>query len=156
MDPFFAAECGFEFSIMANKILAVDPGDRRIGLAISDESGTIANPLTVILHMNRVLDVAAIAQVANEHTVVRIIVGQALDSDNYVTPQGRKAARLAEAIRSQTNVPVELWDEDGSTQEARQAKFTMKVSKKKRSGHLDDIAATIILQNYLDAQNNQL
>ena len=133
------------------KILAVDPGDLRIGLAISDESGTIANPLMVIKHMSRILDAATISQIAIDQGVAQIVVGQAFDSDNQVTPQGRKAARLAEAITGQTKIPVILWDEGGSTRQARETRLAMKVSRKKRSGHMDEIAATIILQNYLDA-----
>lgn len=140
---------------MTNRILAVDPGDRRIGLAISDESGTIANPLMVIKHVSRLLDAATIAQIALEQGASQIVVGQALDSDNRVTPQGRKAARLAEAIEGQTVIPVALWDEGGSTQQARETGRLMKIDRKKRSGHMDDIAATIILQNYLDTVTNK-
>ena len=57
---------------------------------------------------------------------------------------------MAEAIRSQTELPVELWDEAGSTQEARAARIAMGVRRAKRSGHLEDLAATYILQSYLD------
>lgn len=139
---------------MSHKILAVDPGDQRIGLAISDESGTIANPLMVIKHVSRLLDAATIAQIALEQGASRIVVGQALDSDNRVTPQGRKSARLAGAIEEQTRIPVVLWDEGGSTQQAQEAGRMMKIDRRKRSGHRDDIAATIILQNYLDTVTN--
>ena len=133
------------------RILAVDPGEKRLGIAISDPTATIANPLTVVKHISRPLDAATIAQLALEQQAGKIIVGQALDEDNNPTPEGRKAARLAEAIQQQTDLPVELWDESGSTQSARQARQSMGVSRKKRSGHMDDLAATVILQSYLDA-----
>jgi len=133
------------------RILAVDPGEKRIGIALSDPSGTIANPLTVIKHVSRPLDAATIAQLASENQAGRIIVGQALDMEGRPSPQGRSAARLAEAIRGQTDLPVELWDESGSTQAARQARIALGSSRRKRSGHLDDLAATYILQTYLDA-----
>jgi putative Holliday junction resolvase len=134
------------------RILAVDPGEKRIGVALSDPSGMIANPLTVLKHVSRAIDAATIAQLAREHQAGRIIVGQALDDENQPTPQSRKAYRLAAAIRSQTDIPVELWDETGSTQAAQTARLAMGASRRKRGGHLDDIAATYILQTYLDAQ----
>ena len=133
------------------RILAVDPGEKRLGLAISDPSGTIANPLTVLKHTSRPLDAAAIAQIAEENQVGQIVVGQALDADNQPTLQSRRAVHLAEAIRQQTGLPVALWDETGSTQAARAARIAMGVPRRKRRGHLDDLAATYILQTYLDA-----
>jgi putative holliday junction resolvase len=136
---------------MSGRILCVDPGDARIGIAISDPTGTIANPLTVIQHISRVIDAAGVATLAQEHGAVLIVVGQPLDWDGTVGPAARKSARTAEAIRLQTNLPVELWDESGSTQQAREARQAMGVKRSKRSGHLDELAATIILQSYLDA-----
>jgi putative Holliday junction resolvase len=133
------------------RILAVDPGEKRIGIALSDPTGVIANPLTVLKHVGRAIDAATIAQLAQEHEAGKIIVGQALDDENQPTPQSRGAYRLAAAIRLQTAIPVELWDETGSTQAARAAGIAMGVSRRKRRGHLDDIAATYILQTYLDA-----
>jgi putative holliday junction resolvase len=134
------------------RILAVDPGEKRIGLAISDPSGLIANPLTVIRHVSRPVDAASIAQIAQEQQVDRIIIGQALDIDGRPTPQSRRAARLAAAIRDQTECAIELWDESDSTQTARAARINLGVRRQKRSGHLDELAATVILQSYLDAQ----
>jgi putative Holliday junction resolvase len=136
------------------RILAVDPGDKRMGIAISDPSGTIANPLTVLKHISRPVDAASIAQLAEENQAGRIVVGQALDTEDQPTLQSRQAANLAEAIRQQTNLPVVLWDETGSTQAARAARIAMGVSRRKRRGHLDDLAATFILQTYLDAQSD--
>jgi putative holliday junction resolvase len=135
------------------RVLGVDPGEVRTGIAISDPSGTIANPLGVIKHNTRMLDAAQIAQFAQEQGAVLIVVGQALDEEGLPSPQGRKAARLAEAIRQQTSLPVILWDESGSTQEARQARIQMGAAKRRRQGHLDELAATIILQSFLDAQS---
>jgi putative holliday junction resolvase len=141
------------------RILAVDPGEKNIGIAISDPSGTIATPLTTIRHVSRPVDAAMIAQLAAEHQAVKIIIGQALDSDNNPTFQGRKAARLASATRTQTDISVELWDESGSTLAARQAMITMNAPRTRRKGHHDALAATYILQTYLDAHafnTNQL
>jgi putative Holliday junction resolvase len=133
------------------RILAIDPGSKRIGVAISDPTGTIANPLTVIKHVSRPIDAATIAEIARQNDAGLIIIGQALDADGQPTPSGRSAARLADAIRGQTELPVELWDESGSTQAARQARLALGSPRRKRRGHLDELAATYILQTYLDA-----
>jgi putative holliday junction resolvase len=141
------------------RILAVDPGDKRLGLALSDPTGTIANPLVVLNHVSRLIDAAQIAALAGEHEAGRILVGVTSDEDGELTPQGRSASRLADAIRQQASVPVELWDESGSTQAARQASIALGVSARKRRrqghSHLDDLAATYILQTYLDAHASQ-
>jgi len=135
------------------RVLAVDPGEKNIGLAISDPSGTIANPLCVIKHSSRLLDAAAIAQLADENGAGLIVIGQALSAEGGITPQARHAARLAEAVREQTALPVLLWDESGSTREARSARLAMGATRRRRGGHLDEIAATVILQTYLDAHH---
>ena len=134
------------------RILAVDPGEKRIGIALSDPTGTIANPLTTINHISRPIDSATIAQLAAENGAKLIVIGQSLDDENRPTPQGRRAARLAAAIQRQTKLAVALWDESGSTAAARMARIEMNTSQRKRRGHLDDLAATYILQTYLDAQ----
>ncbi len=135
------------------KALGIDPGEKNIGISISDPSGTIANPFTILKHYSRLIDAATINQIAIEHGVDLIIVGQALDHDGKPTYVGRKAARLAAAIRTQSNIRVELWDESYSTQSARTARTELGLSRKRRGGHLDELAATIILQSYLDAHH---
>lgn len=136
---------------MTGRILAVDPGDRRIGIAISDPTGTIAYPLMVLAHVQRLVDATRIVQLAEENEVQQIIIGQALDAENRPTPSGRKAARLAEAIQTQTNLPVVLWDEYGTTKLAQEARLQMQVKRSRRSGHADDLAAAVILQSYLQS-----
>lgn len=134
------------------RILSVDPGEKHLGIALSDPSATIANPLTVIPHTSRLVDAASIVQLAIQHEAGLILIGAALDADDEPTPQSRRASRLAEAIRGQSSLPVELWDESGSTQAVRQARLAMGFSHKKSRAHYDDLAATYILQTYLDAQ----
>lgn len=134
------------------RVMAVDPGEKRLGVAISDPTATIANPLAVLEHVSREINAASIAQLAREHGAVLIVVGQALSWDGGETPASRRASRLAEAIRAQTETPVVLWDESDSTLEARSARIAMGASRRKRQGHLDEIAATVILQSYLDGQ----
>ncbi|HTX91088.1 MAG TPA: Holliday junction resolvase RuvX [Anaerolineales bacterium] len=134
------------------RILAVDPGSKRIGLAVSDPTGTIANPLAVLQHVARLVDAAAVAQEAAAQGVGLIVVGQSLDDEGKPTFAGRQSARFAEALQTQTSLPVVLWEEGFTTQDARAARLQMGASRKNRSGHLDDLAATVLLQSYLDAR----
>jgi putative Holliday junction resolvase len=136
------------------KILAVDPGEKHIGIAISDPTGMIASPLTVLQHISRLLDAAEIAKLAQENQAEIIVIGQSMDEDGLSTLQSRRADRLAEAIHQQSNLPVIMWDESFSTQEARRARIEMGTTRRKRSGHMDDLAATVILQSYLDSNTN--
>jgi putative Holliday junction resolvase len=141
------------------RIIAIDPGEKRLGVAVSDPTGVIARPLETLKHIARVVDAAAIAQIAMDNQVGLILIGEALDDDGQPTPQSRKAERLAEAIRSQTGIRVVLWDESGSTKDARSASIRVGVSARKRRrqghGHLDEMAAAFILQDYLDAHNSE-
>ena len=137
------------------RILAVDPGDKRLGIAISDLTRTIASPVCVLTHVSREENALAILTIAEEKEVKLIVIGQAFNWDGELSIQGRKSTRLAEKIRALGSIPVLLWDEYGSTSTARNARRMMNVSRKKRSGHLDDLAATVILQTYLDSQSSQ-
>ena len=127
---------------MKTRILAVDPGEVRIGLAISDPTRTIARPLKVITHTARQQDAEAILAEAEAWEAGVIVVGVALDLEGEIGPQARQALRLVEALRSLTELPVIIVDESGSTQAAGR-------------GHaeLDARAAAVILQEYLDDQD---
>jgi putative holliday junction resolvase len=103
------------------RILAVDHGEKRIGLALSDPTGTLASPLTVIKHVSRLLDAAQVANLANENEAGLIIIGQSFDEEGQPNLAGRRAAKFAEALKEQTRIPVELFDESFSTQDARAA-----------------------------------
>jgi putative Holliday junction resolvase len=133
------------------RILAVDHGEKHIGLAISDPTATIASPLTVIKHTSRLMDAAQVANLAGENDVGLIVVGQSFDEEGKPNLAGRRAARFADALREQTGIPVVLWDEAFSTQDARAARIELGVSRKKRTGHMDELAAVMILRSYLDA-----
>jgi putative holliday junction resolvase len=134
------------------RVLAIDHGEKNIGLALSDPSGTIANPLSVIPHVSREKDADRIAGLAREYGANQIVVGQSFDESGAPNLAGRRAAHFADVLRERSGLPVELWDESFSTQEAQEARIRMGVSRKKRSRHLDALAASVILQSYLDAR----
>ncbi len=133
------------------RILAVDPGSKKLGVAISDPTGTIANPLTVLIHVSRPVDAASVARLAVENGAGLIVVGQSFDENGSPSFEGRRSARFAEALKTKTTIPVVMWDESLTTQDARSARIHMGASRKGRAGHLDELAATILLQSYLDA-----
>lgn len=137
------------------RILCVDHGEKRIGVAVSDPSGIIASPLTVINHVARAVDAAQVAALAIEQGAVKIIVGQSFDEEGNPNAAGRAATRFAEALRAQITLPVEMWDESLSTQDARAARIQSGVSRKRRAGHHDALAAVVILQSYLEAKHNK-
>lgn len=127
-----------------SRVLAVDPGEKRIGLALSDPTGVIASPLEVLTHRSRKLDAQAISERAREHAAGLIVVGLALDQEGRIGPQARLGQRLAEAIRSETDVPVETWDESGTTKQASELGGPNDL--------LDARAAAFLLQDYLEAK----
>ena len=133
------------------RILAVDHGEKQIGLALSDPTATIASPLKVILHISRLMDAAQVANLASEHEAGLIVVGQSFDEEGRPNLAGRRAAKFAEALKQQTRIPVVLWDESFSTQDARAARIEMGVSRKQRGGHMDELAALMILRSYLES-----
>jgi putative holliday junction resolvase len=107
--------------------------------------------LTVIEHVSRALDAAQVAALAAEHDAGLIIVGQSFDEQGHPNAAGRSAARFAEALRGQTQTPVEMWDESLSTHDARASRIELGLSRKKRAGHHDSLAAVVILQSYLES-----
>jgi putative Holliday junction resolvase len=137
------------------RILAVDPGDVRIGLAISDPTGTIATPLQIITHEARDKDVDRIAAIAKEQGAEMILVGQSLTEHRRPTRTGRKAAQMATALRGTTGLEVELVEESFTTADVRLARLESGMKKKKRRNPLDAEAAARLLQNYLDERRSQ-
>ncbi len=137
------------------RIMAVDHGEKRIGLALSDPSAILASPFKVIEHVSRLVDAAQVADLAAQNEVGLIVIGQSFDEEGRPNLAGRRAARFAEALQTQTQIPVRLWDESFSTQDARATRIAMGVGRKQRGGHLDELAAVMILRSYLEAQHSQ-
>ena len=133
------------------RILAVDHGEKRIGLALSDPTGTIAGPLTVIKHASRLLDAAQVANLAHENDVGLIVVGQSFDDDGNPNLAGRRAAKFAETLKEQTRTPVVLFDESFTTNDAKAAVIEIGLPRKRRGGHHDSLAAVMILRSYIES-----
>ena len=97
------------------------------------------------------VDAAQVANLAAENDARLIVVGQSFDEEGRPNLAGRRAAKFAEALKEQTQVPVVLWDEAFSTQDARAVRIELGGSRKKRVGHMDELAAVMILRSYLDS-----
>jgi putative Holliday junction resolvase len=132
-------------------MLAIDPGDQLLGLALSDETGVIARPLTTLAHESRAKDAERLVALAVEHQAEMILVGLALDSSGHVGPQARKAERLVEAIRSLTALPVVTHDESFTSASAQDALLAAGKKRRARREQIHAVAAAALLQSYLDA-----
>ena len=141
-------------SMMA-RILSLDVGEKRIGIAVSDPSGTIAQALKVYSATgSRAKDVAEIGDLVRSLEVSRVVVGLPKNLDGSIGPKAQAIVQFAEEIGRAANVPVDMWDERFSTDEAHRIFDMASVKRKKRRGSIDMMAAQIILQGYLDAQGH--
>jgi putative Holliday junction resolvase len=142
-----------------SKVLALDVGERRIGVAVSDATAAIATPLEVIRRASKAEDFARIAELVKQQGAEVLVVGHPLNADDSPSPQARRVERyvlaLAEALSVRgVDVTITLSDEHGSTQRAQAALLAAGRRAKKRRERLDSAAAAVILQDYLDAQRN--
>jgi putative holliday junction resolvase len=131
------------------RILALDPGERRIGVAMSDPSGAFAFPHGVIDQGKGAI--AAICELATESAVGLILVGMPLTLRGEQGPAAQGVAKFVDRLREQAPVPVETWDERLSTATADRVLTEAEVPSHDRRGKRDQIAATVILEHYLQA-----
>lgn len=122
----------------------------RIGIAISDESGSFARPLTIIPHVSRLHDAEKVCKLCEEHGCEMIVVGIPYDSDGGEGPRARSVLRFVAQLKSICRIPVITWDESYSTKNVIATSLQMKESRSSRRQALDDKAAAMILQSYLD------
>jgi putative holliday junction resolvase len=134
-------------------ILAIDYGRRRIGLALSDECGLTARPLGILSRTNRRDDIVRLREVCRNHAVGSIVVGWPILLDGTLGAMAAEAARFAERLHKQLGLPVVLLDERLSSWEAEQVAGETKLhegaSPGKKRKTLDDLAAAVILRDYL-------
>jgi putative Holliday junction resolvase len=132
------------------RLLALDHGDKVIGLAVCDPSGTLARPLQLLYRRSRQEDFARIAHILAEQNAVGIVVGVP-ESPPHIQGPTRAAAvrRWAARLAAAVSVPVYLWNERYSTQDAEEL---LAAAGKKRPERVDAHAAAVILQSFLDAQ----
>jgi putative Holliday junction resolvase len=139
------------------RYLALDVGDRRIGVAVSDESGQIATPLTVIHRSSKADDFDRIAELMRQQDVGALVVGHPLNDDGTAGPQAQRIERYAQALAEALHaggldVPSVLWDEYGSTRRAQETMIATGRKARQRRARIDAVAAAFILQDYLDSR----
>ena len=134
------------------RILAVDHGEVRIGIALSDPTGTLARPLVIITHRSRPEDARRVMDLAREHNAEEIVVGDSVDEEGRPNAAGRRARRFADELRESSKLRVVMWDESFSSQDALHLRIAGGASRKRRAAKLDAAAAALILQSYLDSQ----
>lgn len=131
------------------RILALDYGRKRIGLALSDEVGLTARPLTILLRTNRRNDLRRLREICRRNGVVHIIVGHPLHMTGAAGEMADEAARFSDRLRKELGIAVELVDERLTSWEAE--RMTAEIKAKPRKGRaLDDVAAAILLRDYLE------
>jgi putative Holliday junction resolvase len=135
-------------------ILGLDIGDARTGVAISDELGIAAHPLCTIHRKSRKAVLAELQELVTAHKVERIVVGLPLQLDGETGTQARKVKRFAERLEQQVNLPIVFWDESFTTFEAAQILRGTKKRRKKRKQVIDQVAAVLILEGYLEELRN--
>jgi putative holliday junction resolvase len=133
--------------------LGLDIGEKRIGVAICDETHTLARPLLTITRASKIADFARIAALCGEHQIERIIAGLPKTLRNEEGLQARCVRRYAAALHAAVNLPIEFWDERFSSVDAGE-RLAISSRKPRRKGDIDAAAAAIILQGYLDSMKN--
>ncbi len=138
------------------RILGLDIGDRTVGVAVCDPLGLTAQGITTIKRKSVVLDIEEIAQICKKYEVETIVSGLPKNMNGTIGPQGEKVQRFCEKLKETIDLPVKMWDERLSTVAANRVMLEGDLSRSKRKKIVDKIAATFILQGYLDSLGTRL
>ncbi len=136
------------------RVLGLDVGERRIGVALSDSLGLTAQRLTVITRQGTKVALEAICKLVTQHQAEAVVVGLPLTLRGERGPQAQRVLAFAEALRRRVRVPVQLIDERLTTVQGERALLEVDTSRRKRKQVIDQVAAQLILQQYLDAQRH--
>jgi putative Holliday junction resolvase len=136
-------------------ILGLDVGEKRIGVAISDPQGLLAHPLTVVQREGNAAELEAITSLVQGHKVERIVVGLPQSLDGSLGWEAERVQAFSEMLSRKLGIPVESWDERLSTVAAERLLREGGVRRDRRKSRRDAIAASFILQGYLDLLRNQ-
>ena len=133
-----------------SRILGLDPGSKRIGVALSDELGWTAQPLETYHRRSLEADVAHIRSLVDRHEVREVVLGLPLRMNGQPGPAAEAARCLRERLEQALSVPIVAWDERLTTAAAERMLIQADVSREKRKFAVDRVAAALLLQNYLD------
>lgn len=133
------------------RILGIDYGDSRTGVAISDQTQFLASPYTVIFEKDYLKVVGALADIIEKEQIQTVVIGYPKNMNNTLGPRAKKSERLASILRRKFKVKPILWDERQTTISAHNILSENNVRGKERKNKVDAVAATLILQGYLDS-----
>lgn len=133
--------------------MALDVGNKRIGVALSDELQILAQPLYTIHRKGIERDIEEIVKIINDNNVEEVIVGLPKNMDGTTGFQGEKTIKFAEVLRQSTDRPLIMWDERMTTISARRIMIENDVKQKDKKNLVDTIAAVVILETYLSRKN---
>lgn len=134
------------------RILGLDVGARRIGIAVSDPLGVTAQGLTTLQRRNRGHDFGELRKLLEEHEIREIVIGNPLRMSGDIGAQAEKMAGFAAQVEKAFSIPVHLWDERLSTAEAHRLLDQTGIRDSRRKAVIDKMAAVLILQSFLDAR----
>jgi len=137
------------------RILCLDYGSKRIGVAVCDELGMTAQGLATIFRKNRRQDLEEIAEFIRTYGAEKIVIGYPIRLDGTEGIQCEKISKFASLLESTFSLPVIKWDETLSTKEAEEILSRANIARNKRRNIVDKLAASLILQGYLDAQEHR-
>ncbi|HZK71986.1 MAG TPA: Holliday junction resolvase RuvX [Clostridia bacterium] len=138
------------------RIIGLDIGDRTIGVAVCDPLGLTAQGITTVKRKSVVLDIEEIAKICKQYDVESIVSGLPKNMNGTIGPQGEKVQRFCEKLKETLNLPIKMWDERLTTVAANRVMLEGDLSRAKRKKIVDKIAATFILQGYLDSLGTHL
>jgi putative holliday junction resolvase len=136
---------------MASRIMALDVGKARIGVALTDPLGYTAQPLLTIWRKSRGDDLRSLLRLIRKHEVTHIVVGNPLHMSGEVSPWAAKVHEFAEELSTRSNLPVELWDERLSSVAAHEILDEAGHDTHDRKRIIDQVAATVILRGWMEA-----
>ncbi len=137
------------------RILSMDVGDRRIGLAVSDPLGWTAQGLETLQRRSLDADLLYIHELVLKYAPEKIVIGLPKNMNNSIGPQGEKVLEFGEVLKQQLEPEIVFWDERLSSVAAHRVMIAGDVRRDKRKQRVDQLAAVIILQNYLDFIQNK-
>lgn len=133
------------------RILGLDIGDRTIGVAISDPLGFTAQGITTIKRTSEERDIGELKKICEEYKVDTIVSGLPKNMNGTLGPQSEKVISFCDLIKKHIDIPIKMWDERLTTVAATRAMLEADLSRAKRKKIVDKVAATYILQGYLDS-----
>jgi putative holliday junction resolvase len=136
------------------RLLGLDVGNRRIGIAVSDELGLTAQPVLTLIRKKPRDDIRSLARLARRYGCQEIVIGNPLHLSGDHSPQAGKTQAFAQLLADETKLPVHLWDERLTSVEAHRILYESGRPRAEHSKVVDQVAAVIILQGFLDARSS--